>query len=61
MILDPATYACPTHHTDLTDQVLDQVEDDGDWPFAYNRRRNSSPKSKLCWDCPENGVSGPTR
>ena len=34
MKLDPATYACPDHQTDLTDLVAEAL-DGGDTPLAY--------------------------
>ena len=37
MTLDPDTYECPTHHTDLTAQVHEQLEDD-DTPIAFGWR-----------------------
>ena len=36
MKLDPADYTCPDHHTDLTGQVLDALDEDVP-PFAYQR------------------------
>ena len=36
MKLDPADYTCPDHHTDLTGQVLDALDEDGP-PVAYPR------------------------
>jgi hypothetical protein len=35
--LDPAKYTCPDHHTDLTSQVLDALDEEGP-PVAYRRR-----------------------
>jgi hypothetical protein len=34
--LDPDNYTCPDHHTDLTRQVLDALDEDGP-PVAYGR------------------------
>lgn len=36
MRLDPDNYPCPNHHTDLTQQVLDALDEDGP-PVAYRR------------------------
>jgi hypothetical protein len=38
MILSPDRYACPDHHTDLTDQVEQAVGELGP-PVAYRRDR----------------------
>jgi hypothetical protein len=35
--LNPAKYTCPDHHTDLTSQVLDALDEDGP-PVAYDRQ-----------------------
>jgi hypothetical protein len=36
MNLDPVAYICPDHHTDLTGQVHDALEEEGT-PVAYRR------------------------
>ena len=36
MTLDPATYTCPDHQTDLTALIKEALEDDGP-PVAYPR------------------------
>lgn len=36
MTLDPGNYTCPDHHTDLTGQVRDALDQDGP-PVAYRR------------------------
>jgi hypothetical protein len=39
MKLQPGTYACPDHQADLTGQVREALDDDGDGaPVAYGRR-----------------------
>jgi hypothetical protein len=37
MKLDPAEYACPDHHADLTSQVRDALDEDDGTPLAYRR------------------------
>jgi hypothetical protein len=39
MNLDPVEYTCPDHHTDLSDQVRDALEEGDGPPVAYQRRR----------------------
>ena len=41
MTLDPSTYACPEHHTDLTELVAEALEDGGP-PVAYFRLRKAA-------------------
>jgi hypothetical protein len=57
MILDPATYTCPSHHTDLTHQVLEQLDDDYGWSVAYKPRkiRRSQPEFEVVVSCPGEG------
>jgi hypothetical protein len=38
MTLDPDRYECPDHHTDLTDQVEQAIDELGP-PVAYRRDR----------------------
>lgn len=38
MKLDPDHYTCPDHHTDLTAQVLDALDEGDGPPVAYPRR-----------------------
>jgi hypothetical protein len=58
MILDPATYPCPVHTTDLTDQVVAQLEDDDGWPVAYKRRRTrDQPEFEVVVTCPGAGTA----
>jgi hypothetical protein len=51
MILDPATYTCPTHNMDLTDQVLEQLEDDDGWPVAF-KPKTRKPEFEVVVTCP---------
>ena len=53
MILDPPTYACPTHGTDLTDQVVEELKDAG-WAVAYKTRdlRRIQPEFEVVVTCP---------
>ena len=39
MKLDPAEYTCPDHHTDLTTQVHDALDEDDSPPVAYPGKR----------------------
>lgn len=58
--LNPDNYTCPDHHTDLTRQVLDTLEED--WPpVAYGRRllpaRKAGPRPfEVIVTCP--GAAG---
>jgi hypothetical protein len=59
MILDPTSYSCPEHHTDLTAQVAEALDDDAP-PFAYVsvfRRKPAGPRPfQVIVTCP--GASG---
>lgn len=41
MTLDPPSYSCPEHHTDLTLLVTEALADDGP-PVAYDMPRRAS-------------------
>lgn len=51
MRLTPATFACPTHHVDLTPRVIEALEDEGP-PVAYGDRPFRVPVT-----CPGDGTS----
>lgn len=42
MILNPSSYECSEHHTDLTDLVEETLQDDGP-PVAYFPLRKTKP------------------
>jgi len=61
--LDPADYTCPDHHTDLTGQVLDALDEDGT-PVAYPRPsllgRKAGPRPfEVQVTCPGGTSGGP--
>jgi hypothetical protein len=58
MTLDPATYTCPTHQTNLTDQVLEQLEDDDEWPIAFEPKIRQ-PEFEVVVTCPGGGTAHP--
>jgi len=61
MILDPETYPCPTHSTDLTDQVRAQLTDDDGWPVAFKDRKapHNQQEFQVVVYCPGDGTAHP--
>jgi hypothetical protein len=57
VILDPSTYQCPEHLTNLTDLVTEALEDEG-LPVAYSfLRKVKNPRPfEVIVTCP--GVNG---
>lgn len=57
MTLDPSTYECPEHHTDLTGLVTEALEDDSP-PVAYFSLRKTTVARpfQVIVTCP--GVNG---
>jgi hypothetical protein len=62
MTLEPASYECPEHHTDLTDLVEEELGVDGLPPLAYFRfgsvgKRSATSPFEVIVTCPgANGV-----
>jgi hypothetical protein len=62
--LDPETYSCQKHRTDLTGQVTEALDDDVP-PLAYDRlpilgRASARPRPfEVTVTCPGTGGSGP--
>jgi hypothetical protein len=61
MILDPATYRCPSHSTNLTEQVREQLTDEDGWPIAFKARKahHNQPEFEVVVYCPGNGTPHP--
>ncbi len=57
MTLEPSTYECPEHHTDLTGLVAETLEDDGP-PVAYYvlRKTTAARPFQVIVTCP--GANG---
>lgn len=60
MTLDPSSYECAEHHTDLTGLVEEALEDDGP-PVAYFRLRSKPATSpfQVIVTCPGANGAGP--
>lgn len=60
MMLDPNSYECPEHHTDLTNLVEEALEDDAP-PVAYLRlRKTTAVRSfQVIITCPGVDDAGP--
>ncbi len=57
MTLEPSTYKCPEHNTDLTDLVAETLEEDGP-PVAYRgpRKATAARPFQVIVTCP--GANG---
>ena len=64
MKLEPAEYTCPDHHTDLTGQVLDALDEEDGPPVAYRggpcwAGRPGRGRSRCMVTCPGGASGGP--